>query len=427
MRFNSLPAWLAWQETLHPRAIELGLERCATVARRMGLLPPPFGVVSVAGTNGKGSSVALLEAAYRAAGYSSGRYLSPHLLRYNERVCYNGQEAGDAALCAAFATVDEARGDISLTYFEFGTLAAVEIFRRQNAQIAILEIGLGGRLDAVNMFDADAALVTAIDLDHTDWLGPDRDSIGFEKAGIFRAGRPAVCSDPNPPRRLLEHAQAIGAEFSRVGQDFSYRAGIQNWRWQSGAAGLENALENLPLPALAGEYQLQNAAGALQILHSLQARYPVPEAAIRAALRTFSLPGRLQRLPARFECLLDVAHNPAGAAVLSRELQRRPLAGQTHALVGMLRDKDMRGALQAMLPAIHRWHIAPLPPPRGADAAELRHILHELGVEDAREYASIAAAFQHLQATLPAADRLVVFGSFYTVGGVLELVGPAPA
>src|SRR3989304_5064874 len=277
MRFDRLEDWLAWQEGLHFTSIELGLERCMTVAERMGLLHPDYAVISVAGTNGKGSSVNMLRNILTHAGYNTGSYTSPHLVHYNERVCHNGVEVADEMLCAAFDRIDRVRGDITLTYFEFGTLAALDIFRRAGIDIAVLEVGLGGRLDAVNCLDADIALITAIELDHEQWLGRDRETIAREKAGIMRGGSAAVCSDPEPPQSLFDHAAALGTKLQVPGRDFYHRITNKCWEWQSG----DTVLCDLPRPSLHNPRQMENAAGVLMVLHALSDRYPVNEHAIR--------------------------------------------------------------------------------------------------------------------------------------------------
>ena len=263
-RFNSLSDWLLWQETLHPRKIDLGLERVAAVAKRLRLLQPDFGVITVAGTNGKGSSVAMLEAVLLAAGYRTGCYTSPHLQRYNERIRIQGQEVDDASLCAAFACVDEARGDETLSYFEFGTLAALTLFRREPLDVVLLEVGMGGRLDAVNAVEPTASLITNVSLDHCAWLGDDVESIAFEKAGILRAGKSTVYADENVPVSVLEHAREIGADLVLAGRDYGWNRSAMGWSWQ----GRQHTLENLEIPSLNGEFQLGNAAGVLALLEA---------------------------------------------------------------------------------------------------------------------------------------------------------------
>ncbi|MFO1422884.1 MAG: bifunctional tetrahydrofolate synthase/dihydrofolate synthase [Candidatus Competibacteraceae bacterium] len=415
MRFTTLNDWLCWQETLHPKAIELGLERVRTVLRRLRPNAPPFAVITVGGTNGKGSCVAFLDAILRAAGYRVGAYISPHLLRYNERIRVDGVEADDEALCQTFARIDAARGDVSLTYFEFGTLAALERFWEAGVEVAVLEVGLGGRLDAVNAVDADAALVTSIALDHTDWLGPDRDSIGHEKAGIYRPARPAVCADPDPPLRLLEHARAIGARLLRVGSDYDFsRVGV-TWRWQSDEA----RFDDLPSPALTGEHQLGNAAAALMTLTSLRDRLPVDAVAIRAGLARAWLPGRFQIVPGPVEWILDVAHNPAAAAALADQLRNRACAGHTWAILGLLADKDADGVIEALAGVVDEWRPVALAGARGRPGADLAARLRSAGLRTVAPHDDIVEACQVACAGASIGDRIVVLGSFHLVAPVL--------
>ncbi|MDX1697320.1 MAG: bifunctional tetrahydrofolate synthase/dihydrofolate synthase, partial [Thiohalobacterales bacterium] len=366
-RFSTLDDWLGWQETLHPDPIELGLARVGEVAARLGLLSPPATVISVAGTNGKGSSVAMLDAIYRAAGYRTGVYTSPHLLKYNERIRVDGREIDDAGLCAAFERIDAARGDVSLTYFEFGTLAALDIFSRARPDIIILEVGMGGRLDAVNIIDADVALVTAIGIDHSAWLGNDREAIGREKAGIYREGRPAICSDPAPPATLEQTARAVGAGWRALGEHFDYRRSDAHWQWQ----GNGRRHDALPLPALQGRQQLDNAAGVIMATEVLQVRHPVPVAALAEGLRGVSLAGRCQLLPGRIERVLDVAHNLDSARLLAAWLADHPATGETWLVLGMLADKDAAGLEAILSPVIDHWCLAGLPGERGLPAGEL--------------------------------------------------------
>ena len=415
MRFATLDDWLRWQETLHPTTIELGLERVRTVLRRLHPADPPFLVITVGGTNGKGSCVAFLDAILRAAGYRVGAYTSPHLLRYHERIQVDGMEADDEALCRAFARIDAARGGISLTYFEFGTLAALERFRETRVEIAVLEVGLGGRLDAVNVVDADAALVVSIDLDHTDWLGPDRDSIGYEKAGIYRPGRPAICADPDPPPRLLEHARAIGARLLRLGRDYDYTLTGTTWRWQSDAA----RLDGLPMPVLAGGRQPGNAAAALMTLHSLRDRLPVTADAIRTGLAEARLPGRFQVVPGPVEWILDVAHNPAAAAALADSGRARACAGRTHAIVGLLADKDAGAVIEALASLVDEWHPVTLVGARGRTSAELAAHLHSAGIQAVIPHDNITHACRAVLDRADTGDRAIVFGSFHVVAPVL--------
>jgi dihydrofolate synthase/folylpolyglutamate synthase len=418
MRFITLDEWLDWQTSLHPREIELGLTRCRTVAQRLNLLPLHFPIISVAGTNGKGSSVILLDAILSAAGLSVGRFTSPHLLRYNERICVAGTDASDAQICQAFNLIEEVRDDISLTFFEFSTLAALLVFQHNEVDLAVLEVGLGGRLDAVNIVDPEIALVTAIDIDHVEWLGHDRESIGFEKAGIFRARRPAVCSDPKPPQSLIKHAEQLQAPLYYLDRDFAYKkSGDKTWFWQRiNKQGVFKEQGLLPLPNLPGDFQLQNAAGVLMALELLN--FPVPEAAIPQGLVNATLPGRFQVLPGRVTRILDVAHNPLGAQVLADLLRQFPCQGETHAVVGMLKDKDIAAVLSLMQSSISHWHVAPLKAPRSASAQCLVDHLTAIGASRIHSYPSIAAAYTYSLSHAQAGDRIVVFGSFYTVSEV---------
>ena len=413
-RFTNLQDWLAWQESLHPRPIELGLERVRSVWQR--LLPQPTStpiIISVGGTNGKGSSVAFLEAILLAAGYQVGAYTSPHLLRYNERIRIHGIAVEDAALCQAFAAVDAARLDTSLTYFEFGTLAALHLFHAAQLDVVILEVGLGGRLDAVNILDADAALVTSIALDHTDWLGAVRESIGYEKAGIYRRQRPAICADPQPPTSLLQHAQTIGATLFCAGRDYQFAADGVTWHWQSGAI----RVSNLPIPTLAGEHQLANAAAVLMLLTSLQAHLPVPEVAIHAGLVNAKLAGRLQLCTSAtgVEWILDVAHNPHAAEALAKYLKLRPKYRRTSAIIGLLADKDAVGIIRALDAVIDAWYTVSLDGARGRAGAQLASLLPAAKVHTATNLAQACHAVQQT------AQRIVVLGSFHTVGPVLTM------
>lgn len=421
---KTLADWLEFLERLHPKGqagIELGLERVARVKAALGQRQDAP-LIIVGGTNGKGSTCAYLEAIYRAAGYRVGCYTSPHLLVYNERVRVDGQPVTDAALCTAFARVEEARqaaGDVPLTYFEFGTLAAWEVFAAEAAQVIVLEVGLGGRLDAVNIYEPDVAVVTGIALDHTDWLGPDRESIGFEKAGIFRANRPAICADAEPPRALLAHARAIGADLRLIGHDFSYERGEAIWAYRDRRGVNRN---DLPLPALTGDHQLSNASAALAAIDTLQERLPVSLTAMKEGVRTARLVGRFQRVREHPTVILDVAHNPQAVAMLADTLDRTAGSGRTLAVVGMLADKDIDGALKPMAGRVDRWLLAGLEGPRGAPAS----VLAAVGaVQQGRAecFTSPAEAFRRALGLARENDRIVVFGSFYTVAAVLREIG----
>lgn len=417
MRFDSLDAWLAWQETLHPNAIDLGLERVSTVLHRLGRAAPPYTVITVAGTNGKGSAVAMLHAILSAAGYRVGMYTSPHLLRYHERIRVGGAEVTDDALVRAFDRIDRARGDISLTYFEFGTLAAIDIFADAALDVAVLEVGMGGRLDAVNVLAADAALVTTVDIDHAAWLGDNREAIGREKAGIFRAGKAAVYGDTGPPASLRAHAAALGADFRCFGEAFDYSLQGSAWTWQ----GTRRQRVALPQPRLRGGAQLRNASAVLMVLEALEATLPVTQGAVRAGLLEATLPGRFQVMAGAVTRILDVAHNPQAAQVLAGNLAQLPCAGRTHALVGMLADKDIEGVLGGLRAAIDVWHVAGLAGARGAPASRLLAALQAVGVRDhVHHHPDVAGAWPEIGRRLVPGDRLVVFGSFYTVAAALQ-------
>ncbi|MBL6751772.1 MAG: bifunctional tetrahydrofolate synthase/dihydrofolate synthase [Nevskia sp.] len=412
---RSLADWLAYQERVHPRAIELGLERVRAVALRLGLLPAPATTLTVGGTNGKGSSATLAAGIYRQAGYRVGLYRSPHLLVYNERVELDGAPAADAQLCRAFAAIEQARGDIPLTYFEFGTLAALLLFREASVQVQVLEVGLGGRLDAVNIVDADCALVTNIGLDHTDWLGPDRDSIAYEKAGILRGGRPAVTGEAQPPARLLGHAQAIGADIWRPGQDYRYRiAAGGGWDW----SGRVLQYRGLPAPALAGDAQYGNAAAVLAAVEALQGQRPVAEPAIRAALAALRLPGRFEVVG---DTVLDVAHNVEAAQVLAHNLQSHPVAGRTWLVLGMFADKPAEGVCAALTPVVSAAFFGGLPPPRGLGGEDLRRRAAAAGL-DGTAWESVEQAYARARAGMAAGDRIVVCGSFLSVAAVAKML-----
>lgn len=410
---KDLAGWLGYIEQQHPQTIALGLERVERVRDAMGLVPT-VPVITVAGTNGKGSTCAMLEAILSAAGYRVGLYTSPHLLRYNERVRIAGREADDAALAAAFARVEAAR-TARLTYFEFGTLAAVDLFLRSAVDVLVLEVGMGGRLDAVNAFDADCAVVTGIGLDHMDYLGATRDAIGYEKAGIFRRGRPAVIADSAPPASLLAHARAIGAQALCIGKDFGYQAGRGDWSYW-GPAGSKPGLD---YPALSGRIQLQNASAALAALDTLQQALPVAVKAVRRGLAELELPGRFQVLPGRPAVVLDVGHNPHAAEVLAANLAAMGTYGNTWAVFGMLHDKDIGGVVRLLFKHVDHWLACTLPPPRGAQAAELAQVLRQAGISAVREFDNPAAGFAAARGEALESDRILVFGSFHTVAAII--------
>lgn len=417
MKTRSLQQWLDILETRHPAEIELGLDRIQAVAGRLGLSRPALRVVTVTGTNGKGSTCAFLDSLCRAQGLRTGLYASPHFLDYNERVKVNGEQVGDDELCQAFAAIEAARGDISLTYFETGTLAAFWIFARQGLDLAILEVGLGGRLDAVNMIDPDLAAVTSIGLDHADWLGHDREQVAYEKAGIFRPGVPALCGDLEPPQALLNQAKQLSAPLFLRGRDFDLAlAGDgRHWHWRGlDAQGGELALQDLPVPAL----PIENAALAVQLYALLG--LPVQAQSIGPVLASTRLAGRMQQVSCQGRTLiLDVAHNPQAAVYIRHWLQQQPLTGRRHAVFGALSDKDVAGVIAAMQGCFDSWAVSSLPTPRSLPAAQLQQLLLEAG-EQVSSHDDIAQALEHQLQASAAGDQILVFGSFFTVAQALE-------
>lgn len=412
-----LAEWLARLEARHAAAgIRLGLERVRAVWAAMRLVPR-FVVITVGGTNGKGSTCAFLDAMLRAAGYRVGLYTSPHLLRYFERVRIAGEEVGEADLVAGLEAVEAARGDIALTYFEHTTLATLWVFCQRDVEIAVLEVGMGGRLDAVNVLDADCAVVCSVDLDHQDYLGPDRESIGFEKAGIYRPGRPAICADPDPPTRLLAHAKAIGAHLVRFGHEFDLRIGESAWSFRYGKMWLEA----LPAPALYGAHQYRNAAAAIAALYCFGDRLRLSRQAIEEGLRTAWVPGRMQCIGYAPLRILDVAHNSHAARALAESLaQVQNPGGRVIAVLAMLADKDIEGVLSALARQVSIWHVAPLLPPRGASEQRLAAAVAAVGGRCVA-HASVAQAWQAANQEAGRADTILAFGSFYTVADVMAL------
>jgi len=419
MTSRSLADWLAYLEQLHPTAIDMGLDRVRAVAARMAMTRPAPLVVTVTGTNGKGSTCAFIASLLNAQGLKIGSYSSPHLLRYNERVLLSGREASDAELCEAFAVVEAARGEISLTYFEMGTLAAFWLFERAGLDAVVLEVGLGGRLDAVNIVDADLAVITNIGLDHADWLGNSRESVAYEKAGILREGKPALCGDLDPPQPLLDHANSLSAPLLLRGRDFDLAMGAGDWHWRGvDAAGAPLELHGLPLLAL----PMENAALALQAYAMLGLPWD-PARLARALLQT-RVVGRLDSRQVvwngrRIALLLDVGHNPHAAAFLAQRLEQRPVAGTRLAVFGLLADKDLAGVLDALAPSISDWAVAPLPTPRTQSATQLAQALLERGAS-VSEYATIEQALDAQCARAESVDEILVFGSFYCVAAALE-------
>lgn len=430
---QTLDAWLAHIEGLHHRSVDLGLERVRAVAARMGLALEAACIL-VGGTNGKGSTCAMLEAIYRAAGYRVGRYGSPHLLDFCERAQVDGRPAAEDELAAQFARVEQARGDTTLTYFEFSTLAVLSLFAARRLDVAVLELGLGGRLDAVNIVDADCAIVTTVDLDHTDLLGATREQIGWEKAHIFRAGRPAVCVDPDPPSTLIEYARGIGASLRLLGPDFAVElppgaTGRRQWNYRSSRP--LGSRQSLPWPALRGTHQLRNAAGALAVIEALEGALPVHQQAVRQGLAGVQLAGRFQVVPGRPAVILDVAHNPQAARALAQALQEHASlgswpqdaapGGSTLAVFGMLRDKDARAVVQELQARVDCWHLASTSGERGLSARDLRQTA--FGAPSSAPCACHDSVAEALQAALSEAttdDRIVVFGSFVIVADAMR-------
>lgn len=419
----SLNDWLAHLESLHPKAIDMGLERVASVAQRLGLhFDCP--VITVGGTNGKGSTCAMLESMLLQGGYRVGLYTSPHLLHFNERARINGELATDVMLCKSFEQVEAVRGDVSLTYFEFTTLAILKLFADAGLDAVILEVGLGGRLDAVNIIDADVAIVTSVDLDHMDYLGDTREKIGFEKAGIFRSGRTAICGDPQPPASLVGHANAIGADLWLFGRDFNYSGDRQQWNY-GGRSLRRNALA---YPSLRGANQLLNAGAALAALEALRDRLPLGAQEVRSGLVMVELPARFQVLPGRPAVILDVAHNPHAAATLAQNLDNMGFHPYTFAVFGAMADKDIPGILAQLGDRIDHWCLTDLPLPRAASAESLAEQLRAAGFREGKEtgaerslrcFSTPEQAFADAKDRAGENDRIAVFGSFLTVAGVM--------
>ncbi len=441
---NKLAHWLTYLESLHPKTIALGLERVAQVKQRLHL-QPDFPIIIVGGTNGKGSVCAMLESMLHAAGYRVGCYTSPHLLDYNERVCIAKQQASDAELCASFEQIELARKgsfsaeqctpspplprrergqsqeaiDIPLTYFEFGTLAAMQCFIEHKVDVAILEVGLGGRLDAVNVFDADCSVVASVDIDHTDYLGDTREQIAFEKAGIFRQGRVAICADSDVPQAIRGYAQEIGAELWCIGSEFGFNSHQGQWDFRS-KSGSRSAL---PHPALRGAFQLHNASAVLAALDVLKDKLPVSMEAVRRGLVEVELSGRFQFIPGKPQLILDVAHNPHAARSLAQNLANLPPA-KTFAVFAMLKDKDMAGVVRALDAQIDKWLVAGIDAPRGATATELEQVLQNMQVRgEIIACDSILGALNQASNLAGENDRIAAFGSFYTVAEVMRARG----
>jgi dihydrofolate synthase/folylpolyglutamate synthase len=412
---HTLDDWLAHCERLHPVGVDMTLERVRAVYRRLDIAFDAA-VIVVAGTNGKGSTCAFLESIALAAGWRVGLHIKPHLVRFEERCRVNGAVVAGESLLEHFAAVEAARGDITLTYFEFTLLAILRRFAHEPLDLVILEVGLGGRLDAVNIVDGDCAVITNIALDHVDYLGPDRESIGREKAHVMRAGRPAVVGDPQPPASVIAHAQAIGADLWLAGRDFRHDGDRQQWRWQ----GRTRRYAALACPALRGANQLLNASAALAAFEALHERLPISAQAVRQGLARIELAARFQIVPGQPALVLDVAHNAQAAGALAVNLDQMGFYPRTFAVFGAMRDKDLAAIVAHLQPLIERWFLTDLPTPRAASAAELRAHLPPDRRNDASCHANPAQALAAAIEAAHPADRIVVFGSFYTVGGVLK-------
>ena len=394
----------------------MGLERVERVRQALAL-SPRFPVITVGGTNGKGSCCAMLESILMCAGYRVGTYTSPHLLRYNERVRVAGVEASDDVLCRAFERIERVRGDTSLTYFEFGTLAAMLEFVSAEIDVAILEVGLGGRLDAVNVFDADCALVASVDLDHMEYLGTSREAIGLDKAGIFRSGVPAICADADAPATLQDRAREVGAELMLINREYGVRADTTQWQYW-GPAGKRHGL---PYPALRGAFQLSNAATCITALDSLRDKLPVTAQDVRSGLLQVELTGRFHVLPGRPSVILDVAHNPHAARALCANLASLPKSAKTIAVFSMLNDKDIAGVIAAVKDRVTHWHVARVESPRAASIAQLLSAMAEAGVESMpTQFEDVAGAWRAACVLAAENDKIIVFGSFLTVAAVMR-------
>ncbi len=416
MRHKRLSDWLGWQEKLHPTSIDLGLERVRKVAEYCDILPDARAVIGVAGTNGKGSTVALLEEILHREGYRVGAYTSPHLHRYNERIRVGHTPVGDRELCEAFDFIDRRRHGISLSFFEFGKLAAFYCFKRSTLDVILLETGLGGRLDAVNIADLDVSIISSIGTDHTEWLGTSREDIAKEKAGIMRKDRPVICGDLSPPSAIAATAESKGAVLYQIGRHFHPECNGDTWRFVCG----DDGMRDLPMPALFGHVQLHNASCVLMTLQCLRERLPVTRDAIVAGLENVKLEGRFQVRKDRCTQIFDIAHNPHSAAVLADNLLRLPTTGYTHAVFSVLADKDVKGLLDKLAPLVDCWHLAEV----HASRALRLDVLHEQVKENVphartETYVSVADACHGALSQMSGNDRLLVFGSMITVAEAL--------
>ena len=417
MHFDSLKDWLDWQESLHPLAIDMGLERTAQVYHALNpdCIKPP--TITVAGTNGKGSCIAYLEAIYRAQGYRVGAYSSPHILKYNERIKIDGKPVSDELICEAFARIESVRGNTSLSYFEFGTLAALDIFWRSGLDIQLLEVGLGGRLDAVNIVDPDVSLISSIGIDHVDWLGATREAIGQEKAGIFRPKTPAIVGDPYPPKSLLQSAVDKDALLYCIDKDFGYKKQTTSWDWFAG----DRHISQLPEPGLKGEHQYRNASAVILAVEVLAKSLPVSDMSIRIGLKNIQLLGRFQLINDKIPVLLDVGHNPEAVKTLVEYLNMTFPGKRIHAIFSMMKDKDIAGVLEIMNPVVYDWFFAPLANPRAATEPLMREIFSQSSVPRVSfGFTGFAEAFNAAKNQSQENDLLLVFGSFFLVSDCLN-------
>jgi dihydrofolate synthase / folylpolyglutamate synthase len=419
-RYSTLEDWLAWLETLHPKKIDLSLDRVIEVLSNLELLDPPYKIVTIAGTNGKGSCVAMLESIYWHAGYDVGSFTSPHLWRFNERIRFNGEDATDAELIEIFESIERALGGVTLSYFEYSAVAALLHFARREADVAILEVGMGGRLDAVNAVDTDCALIVSIDLDHQAWLGNDRDAIGREKAGIMRSSAPAVIADRSPPPSLLAHAAATGGPTYWIGRDFDYVRNGNEWR----PRGADETAPLLPRPYFGGDEQFGNAAACMKVVECLKEQLPVTHVALAAGIRHAYLRGRLERHRIdAVEWIFDVAHNPAATAVFLHSLERLPTVGRTLAVFAAMHDKDLSGVISPLVNLVDRWYVTQASADRGATAHALSALLGRLGAPSVTAEPDVASACAAARAAANGGDRVLVFGSFHTVGAATTALG----
>jgi dihydrofolate synthase / folylpolyglutamate synthase len=424
MKHATLADWLGWQETLHPKAIDLGLDRLLRTLAKLRWQRPPCPVITIAGTNGKGSTVAMLARILAEQGYRTATFTSPHLLEYNERVCIAERSVSDASLIAAFERIEAARGEETLTFFEFNTLAALLIFQTANPDVMILEVGMGGRLDAVNIVDADVAVITSIALDHCEWLGNDVEAIGREKAGILRSQHPAIYGDRHMPDAIAHVASDLRAPLFRLGHEFDWTRDGEQWEWR----GFGTVYSNLPAPALQGEVQFNNASAVIAALTTLHARLPLEHGAIERGLRTVTLSGRFQRVPnakSAAQWIVDVAHNPAAAQILARQLANTGMQGRTIAVCSILGDKDIEGIAVALKGCIDEWIVCSVESPRALRSEVLATRLVAAGIAVAHETKEVADACRLAERISQAGDRIIAFGSFLTVAAVLKYLGRA--